>query len=656
MESEIKIMNELIKKINQADYEYYVLDNPTLSDKEYDTFYNQLLELEKKTGIILPNSQTQKVSGECVDFLKKVKHNTPMLSANKTKNIYELLSFTKERDTVASFKLDGLTLVLKYENGKLSQALTRGNGYDAEDVTHNAKNISNIPLKLHRNIDLEIRGECLISWEEFNRINKSLETPYSHPRNLAAGTLRQLDSNVSKQRRLSFLAFELIAQNEYFKTNSYKDTLVYLKELGFDIVPYCLSNIDTIDYLVKTIDMFNADEYLYPVDGIVFKYDNLKYGESLGATGHHYNDLIAYKWTDELYETTLRDIEWNTTRTGLINPVAVFDEVEIEGAKINRATLHNVSYIENLKLGIGDKIRIYKANKIIPKVHDNLTKSDTYKLPKKCPSCGKTIEVRNNYNEATNKITTTLFCKNEMCPSRLTDIITHYVSKYGMNIVGLSKKTLETLLDEGYIKSILDIYSLKNKSFQLKNLEGFGDKSVTQLLNSIEKSKETDLEHFIYSLGIKGIGRAQSKIISNYFKTIDNFNKNKGSFDYTQLDTFGEVLDRNIHCWFNYGKNLKLYLDLLTILKFKNEENTQSEKLKGKSFVITGSLSKFKNRDEAKKEIESLGGKVIGSVSKNTSYLVNNDIDSTSSKNKKAKELDIPIISEDQLLEILRGN
>lgn len=653
-ELKIKKMNELIKKINQADYEYYVLDNPSLSDKEYDDLYNELLGLERKTGIVIENSPTQKVSGECVEYLKKVKHTTPMLSAAKTKEVDDIYSFCKNQNAVCSYKLDGLTLVLNYKHGKLVQALTRGSGVEGEDVTHNAKNISNIPLLLHDDIDLEVRGECLISWDEFKRINDELNGKYSHPRNLAAGTLRQLDSTVSKQRRLSFVAFELIDISNDIEFYNYCGTLEYLEYLGFDVVPHELFDASKSLSVEYVMSHFEPEEYEFPVDGLIFKFDDIRYGKSLGSTAHHENNLIAFKWSDELYETTLRDIEWNTTRTGLINPVAVFDEVEIDGSKVSRATLHNVSYIKDLELGIGDKIQVYKSNMIIPKVHENLTRSNTYELPKYCPCCDEKISYCENENLG--KVTVTLMCENDNCTAKLADKITHFVSKYGMNIVGFSKKTIETLIDNGFIKSILDIYSLKDKEDQLIELDGFGTRSVNQLLDSIEKSRNTDLEHFIYALGINGIGKAQSKIISNHFKTIQDFNKEKDTFDYTTLETFGNILNANIYSWFNNENNLDLYMNLLDILVFQDKETASSDALKGQTFVITGSLNRFKNRDEAKSEIQSLGGKVSGSVSKNTTYLVNNDINSTSSKNKKAIQLGVPIITEEELINILRGS
>lgn len=659
MNKDIKRMNELINIIKQADYEYYVLDNPTISDRNYDNFYNELLQLESDTNIIISNSPTQKVSGECVEFLKKVKHTKPMLSAKKTKEVNDIISFSKNKEMITSFKLDGLTLVLKYKNGNLVQALTRGSGDNGEDVTHTAKHIFHVPLVLPKNIDLEVRGEAIVSWNEFERVNHSIEESYSHPRNMAAGSLRTLNSEIIKNRKIEFKGFELVYTSEKqkdteFNLNSYLGTLCYLSDLGFEIVKFnsrLRLNNDNVNKLIE--NEFNPTNYDYPVDGIIFKFNSIEYGNSLGNTGHHYNNLIAFKYDDELYETTLRDIEWSTTRTGLINPIAIFDEVEIDGSKITKATLHNVSYIEKLKLGIGDKIRIYKANKIIPKVHDNLTKSNTYIIPDKCPVCNSVASVKENINSTTKKITKTLYCTNKDCVAKSSDYTNHYCSKYGMDIVGLSNKTINSLIDSGFINNILDLYKLDQYKSQIKLLDGFAEKSTEQLLKSIEESKNTDLEHFIYALGINGIGKAQSKIIARHFQSIENFDKNKMTFDFTELDTFGEVLNQNIYSWFSDKINLNTYNELLNILKINDVKQLSSLKLTNTNFVITGSLSYFKNRDELKQKIEELGGKVSNSVSKNTSYLVNNDINSTSSKNKKARQLNVPIINEDQLIGIL---
>lgn len=659
MNKNIKRMNELINIIKQADYDYYVLDNPTMSDKTYDNFYNELLQLENDTKIVISNSPTQNVSGECVEFLKKVKHTKPMLSAKKTKDVNDIISFSKNKEMITSFKLDGLTLVLKYKNGNFIQALTRGSGDNGEDVTHTAKHIFHVPLVLPNNIDLEVRGEAIVSWKEFERVNCSIEEPYSHPRNMAAGSLRTLDSEIIKNRKIEFKAFELVYTSEKqkdtnFNLNSYLGTLCYLSDLGFEVVKfnsYLRLNKNNVNKLIE--NEFDPTNYDYPADGIIFKFNDIEYGNSLGSTGHHYNNLVAFKYDDELYETTLRYIEWNTTRTGLINPIAIFDEVEIDGSKISKATLHNISYIEKLQLGIGDKIRIYKANKIIPKVHDNLTKSNNYIIPKKCPICNSTTNVKENVNPTTKKITKTLHCTNENCIAKSSDYINHYCSKYGMNIVGLSNKTIASLIDNGFINNILDLYKLDQHKNRIKSLDGFAEKNTDQLLKSIEESKNTDLEHFIYALGINGIGKAQSKIIARHFQSINNFDNNKMIFNFTGLDTFGEVLYRNIYDWFLDENNLNIYNELLNILKINNVEQPSSLKLINLNFVITGSLNNFKNRDELKQKIEELGGKVSNSVSKNTSYLINNDINSTSSKNKKARKLNVPIINEDQLIKIL---
>lgn len=659
-------MKELVEKLNKASYAYYQLDNPIVSDKVYDKLYDELESLEKETGIIMANSPTQKVQGFVLDGLEKVEHTVPMLSANKTKDMNEIKKFIENRSMLGSFKLDGITLVTRYSNGEFKQAITRGSGYIGEDVTEQAKMIVNLPMKIPYNGNLELRGECVISWDNFKKINEKLSEPYSHPRNLAAGSIRQLDTNITKERNLEYIVFDLVNvdKNEFTYKNQ---SLNWLDTLGFTTVnriclpsPGCENSICYSDSLMA-YDLECMDEYLssdksiYPVDGQIYEYDNIKYGKSLGSTSHHPLNMIARKWKDETFETILRDVEWKTTRTGVISAVAVFDEVDLDGALTTRATLHNISFIENLELGIGDTITVYRANMVIPAIDENLTRSNNLEIPEVCPCCGALTEIRQDGKAKF------LYCTNENCESRLLHKLVHFVERDSMNIDGLSEATLETFINHGYLHNAADIYNIKDHAKEIMKLDGFGKRSVDKLLEAIETSRLTTMANMIRSLGIDLIGKSASKDLAKFCNNdIKEFNKCISSnVDFsTKIDGFGEKMNKSLYDWFRKKENLELYKAIYKEVTFKVEEKTSGNNtgvdLTGKTFVITGSLNHFKSRDELKTKLESLGAKVSGSVSAKTTALINNDVNSDSSKNKKAKDLGIKIWSEDDLLNYIK--
>lgn len=633
-------IKELVGILQKAAYAYYGLDSPLMTDKEYDDLYDELSALEKETNCVLAGSPTVKVQGYVLDGFTKVRHTKPMLSANKTKETNEIKKFVGEKSFYGSYKLDGLTVVVRYKDGKFTQGITRGNGIEGEDITEQCKFIKNLPMNISYKKDLELRGECVISWDEFRRINKDLDTPYSHPRNLAAGTLRNLDLNINKERNLSFVVFECVTD---LKKDSKSETLIDVYNMGFEIVPITKLN-STVN---QVHDALQPEFYQYPVDGIIFELDSRKLSESLGATSHHEYCRMALKWEDELYETKLKDIEWNTSKTGLINPVAVFDPVDLNGAITTRATLHNVSYIENLQLGIGDTIQVYRANMVIPKVHSNLTMSNTWKLPDKCPCCRGDVEIHNENGSKT------LHCTNPDCKAKLLGKLVHFVSKNAINIDGLSEQTLQKFIDLRWLESFKDIYYLSEHKNEMYKLDGFGKKSVDKLLESIEKSRNTTLDRFIYGLCIPLIGRTASKDIANNFNyDYEQFRKYGIVTHYKGIDGFGDSMNDSIHDYLRKNHMMvEMLADEFTFIV--NEKSENKVNLSNKTFVITGSLNHYKNRDELVNIIEQLGGKVSGSVSSKTNYLINNDVTSTSGKNKKAKDLGIPIISENQFVQMI---
>ena len=634
----IKDLNIILQK---ASYAYYGLDKPTMSDKEYDDLYDELNNLEKETGCVLAGSPTQKVQGYILDGFKKVEHSKPMLSASKTKEVSEVEKFINNRDFYCSYKLDGLTLVVKYKDGKFVQGITRGNGMVGEDVTEQCRFIKNLPMEISNKHDIELRGECVISWDEFHRINSTLDEPYSHPRNLAAGTLRNLDLNIVRDRNLSFVVFELVSPTFTHKW----DGLKAIEDMGFECVGRAQGTVE------NCVEGMQPDWYTYPVDGLIFELNSSELSKSLGATSHHENCRIALKWEDTLYKTKLTDIEWNTSKTGLINPVAIFEPVDLDGAITTRATLHNISYIEDLQLGIGDEIVVYRANMVIPKVHDNLTRSNTWTFPDECPVCGGITKI---VKENDSKV---LMCDNPNCKGKLLGKLTNFVSKNAANIDGLSEQTLEKLIELGWLNSFQDIYRLSEHKKEMSKLDGFGKRSVEKLLDAIEKSRSITLDRFIYALCIPLIGRSASKDISKacangdvqQFITIMSL---EGEYAFIGLNGFGKEMCKSIVHW--WVDNKHMFYELINEFTFeKVEEKSSGVDLSGKTFVITGSLTHYKNRDELVSVIEQLGGKVSGSVSAKTSYLLNNDINSTSSKNKKAKELNVPIITEEDFIKMI---
>nr|WP_024835509.1 NAD-dependent DNA ligase LigA [Clostridium sp. 12(A)] len=637
-------IKELINQLNMASIAYYKIDRPIISDKQYDDLYDELYSLEKETGYILTGSPTQKVQGDVADYLEKVNHKYPMLSSNKTKDLDIVLKFIGGKIVAQSWKLDGLTVVAEYRRGLLYRAVTRGNGMVGEDVTHTFKHCVNLPIRLRKPVDITFRGECVIPWDTFKRINSELEEPYSHPRNLAAGTLRQLDANIAIERKLEYYVFDVV---DGFDCGNLIGDYAYASGLDMPVVEHCIVRV-----LEEDFDKFNPENFRLPVDGLIYRYDDSEYGKSLGTTSHHPLNMLALKWQDQLYETTLTDIEWNTSKTGLINPVAIFEPVDLDGAITTRATLHNVSYIEDLQLGIGDSIMVYRANMVIPKVHENLTKSNTWKLPDECPCCGGNVEIHNENGSKT------LHCCNDDCQAKLLSRLTHYVSKNALNIDGFSEATIEKFMELGWLLRLSDIYNLHNHKNEMMVLDGFGKKSTEKLLAAIEKSKTTTLERYLYGLSIPLIGRTASKTISKYFK--GDYSKFiealEDYFDFSQLEDFGYTMNKSIWDWYRkYSETEDAYIPILLDFDIPELESGANGKadLTGNVFVITGSLERYSNRNELVAEIESLGGKVSGSVSSKTNYLINNDSLSNSSKNKKAKELDVPIIIEEEFLRLI---
>lgn len=655
----VKEMNVLIDRINDASYAYYAEDNPIISDKEFDDLCAALERLERDSGVVLNNSPIHHVQGFIIDSLAKVKHTRPMLSAQKTKDVNEVKKFLADKIGVLSWKEDGLSIVLRYENGRLKQAITRGNGEIGEDVTHTMKMVRNVPQSIPEKRYLEIRGEAVIGYDDFAKINEKLHGKYKNARNLAAGTVRQLDSNVAKERKLAYKVFELVKLGDTPESEmpSIADSFEYLAEQGFDVVEHQVVNRDNVEEYMET---FQPEEYKYPVDGLIISYNDYQYGKSLGMTGHHPLSLIAYKYKDDLYETTIRDIEWNTSRTGLINPVAVFDPVDLDGAETTRATLHNVSYIEGLELGVGDTIQVYRSNMVIPKVHDNLTRSNTFKIPDTCPTCGGAAKI---INENGSKV---LKCMNPDCKAKLLSKFVNFVSRDAMNIQGLSEATLKRFIDLGWLKDYTDIYNLAEHKTEMKNLDGFGVKSVSSLLNNIEESRKCKLVNFVTALGIELVGKSTAKDICKLIDKI-SLSKNENPYNvfierikqrkyFGHIDGIGITTSLSMDAYFK--DHLEMVEKLAEELEFEMPESKKESavNLTGMTFVVTGKVNKFANRNAIKDDIESRGGKVAGSVSKNTNYLVNNDVNSTSSKNKKAQQLGIPIIDEDELSKILKGD
>lgn len=665
MKNKIDRVKELVEILNQHRDAYYNKQSSAISDYEYDNLFDELSKLEKETKFVLTNSPTNSVGYEVKGKLTKIKHSHPMLSLDKTKLVSDLKEFANNKDCLLSLKMDGLTILLTYDNGKLIQAETRGNGEIGEDVTHNAKVFENIPLTINYLGRIEIEGEAIITYKDFDIINKKLspEEQYKNPRNLASGSVRQLDSEVAAKRHIKFITWK-VPYIEYDigtdKDNNFFGRLSFVKDLGFDIVPFWTYANGTYDekHIEEIIEDLKkkADNLGYPIDGLVMTYNDIAYGNSLGMTGHHPKHSIAFKFYDEEVETELLNIDWTMGKTGVLTPTAVFEPVDIDGTTVGRASLHNVSILTELDLHIGDTITVYKANAIIPQIKENLSSKyrrnpEYVPIISKCPICGEDTKLERENS------TINLICTNPNCKGKLLGKLSHFVSKNAMNIEGLSESTLEKFINEGFIGSFVDIYELKNNfEHGIKHMDGFGEKSVGKLFAAIDNSRNTTLDRFIYALSIPLIGKSASKTISNYFEgDYDKFmDAWYSEFHWIELEDFGFNMSLSMTDY--YSENKEMIKELASYMTFEKKEKVNSNvDLSGKVFVITGSLNTFENRDIAKDKIESLGGKVSGSVSKNTSYLVNNDITSVSGKNKKAKELGVPIIAEEDLIKILEN-
>ena len=648
MENSLQRMKELVEKLDQAAKTYYQEDREIMSNQEYDSLYDQLEQLEKETGTVLTNSPTVRVGYEAVNELPKEEHPSPMLSLDKTKDREVLRGFIGNHKCLLSWKLDGLTIVLTYENGELVKAVTRGNGIVGEVITNNARVFKNIPLRIPYKGQLVLRGEAIITYSEFERINETIgdaDAKYKNPRNLCSGSVRQLNNEITAKRNVRFYAFALVSAQDVDFSNSREQQFIWLKKQGFEVVEYKVvtsENLDeAIDYFSKAI--VNND---FPSDGLVVTYDDIAYGESLGSTAKFPRNSFAFKWADEMRETRLVDMEWSPSRTGLINPVAIFEPVELEGTTVSRASVHNISIMKELELGIGDNITVYKANMIIPQISENLTKSGTLEIPDTCPACGGKTEIRED-NQAQ-----TLVCPNPACPAKAIKLFTHFVSRNAMNIDGLSEATLQKFLDCGFIEELYDIYRIDRYETEIVKLEGFGQKSYDNMMESIEASRTTQLARVLYGLGILNVGTAMAKSICKYFKDDVEAIIHADAAQFAEIEKIGDVIAEGIVAYFADPNNIRVLREILKEVTLVVEENTAPQDLEGKTFVITGSLNHFANRDELKKLIEDRGGKVAGSVSSKTTYLINNDVLSSSSKNKKAKSLGIPIISEDDFLQL----
>ncbi|HHW67079.1 MAG: ligase [Epulopiscium sp.] len=648
MES-MKRMKELIRILNEASKAYYQEDREIMSNQEYDALYDELERLEKETGIVLADSPTQKVGYALLSSLPKVRHNQRMLSLDKTKDISKLKSFLGNQKGILSWKLDGLTIVLTYREGHLQQAVTRGNGEIGEDVTNNAKVFKNIPLQIPFKEELILRGEAVIKYSDFEKINEKLspEEQYKNPRNLCSGSVRQLNNEVTAKRNVYFFAFSLVTAEGKDFGDSKLNQLKWLEAMGFDVVEHKLVDRGNIEEKVYEFEK-NIPLNDFGSDGLVLTYDSISYSESLGTTAKFPRDSIAFKWKDEMKETKLLYIQWNTSRTGLINPVAVFESVELEGTTVNRASVHNLSILEELQLGIGDTIKVYKANMIIPQIAENLTRSNNIEIPRECPVCKGETEIRQLREGKA------LYCTNPNCSAQRIKALTHFVSRDAMNIEGLSEATLEKFVAKGFIKDFIDIYYLHNYEEEIKNMEGFGEKSYNNLIHSIEKSKDVELPNFIYALGLNHVGLSNAKLLCKHYQYDLDRILQCTMEDLMEIEGFGGVIAHSIFSYFSQEENKERVKKLQSVLRIKEKQKDDNvQVLAGKTFVITGSVEHFKNRKELKEKIESLGGKVTGTVTGNTDYLINNDIHSNSSKNKKAKELGIPIITEEEFLKFL---
>lgn len=662
--NKIEKIKELTKKLNAASEAYYKNDIEIMSNFEYDRLYDELVELENETGITLNDSPTVKVGYETVQQLPKEAHEKRMLSLDKTKSIAELKVWLGNQKGLLSWKIDGLTVVLTYEGGELVKAVTRGNGEIGEVITNNAKTFKNLPKRIPFKGELVIRGEAFIKYSDFDKINQKIpefDAKYKNPRNLCSGSVRQLNSEITAHRNVNFDCFslekaeykkildeEFVNLDEIWK-NSKKNQLSWLEKMGFQVVEYKEVTTDNIEDTVKDFSERIA-EYDVPSDGLVLIYDDIAYGDSLGSTAKFPRNSIAFKWKDDMMETVLEEIIWSPSRTGLINPIARFNPVELEGTVVSRASVHNVSILKELNLKVGDRIKVYKANMIIPQIEENLSKTDEeVVLPETCPACDYGVELKSDLGVET------LFCSNRLCPAKRIKSFSLFVSRDAMNIENLSEATLEKFIGMGLIKTLPDIFYLKNYRAEITSMEGFGEKSFDNLVNAVEKSKKVTVAKFIYALGISGIGVANGKLIARHFDNDWEKIQNASAEELMQIDGIGEVVANAFVDFLHDDENKKSVEKLLDIVEFDVEPQGLTDgDLRGKTFVITGNVHIYKNRNELKSAIEANGGKVTGGVSSNTDFLINNDIDSASSKNKKAKELGIPIISEDEFARMIK--
>ena len=644
-------IKELTQMLQKAAKAYYAEDVEIMSNLEYDKLYDELVQLEKETGIILAGSPTQTVGYEAVEELPKETHEKPMLSLAKTKDREELRAWLGDKEGLLSWKLDGLTIVLTYENGELVKAVTRGNGEVGEVITANAKTFKNIPLYIPHKSKMVLRGEAVISYSDFEKINASIEEEalkYKNPRNLCSGSVRQLNSAITAERSVNFFAFALVHCEE-MEFISREEQVKFMQSMGFAVVPYVKVNKDSI---LAEIENFakKVSDYEVPSDGLVLVLDDIAYGESLGRTSKFPRDSIAFKWADELRETTLLEMEWSASRTGLINPVAIFEPVELEGTTVSRASVHNISIVRGLKLGLGDRITVYKANMIIPQIAENLTGSDTLEIPKVCPVCGGKTQIE-QINEGQ-----FLYCTNKDCDAKKIKLFSLFVGRDGLNIDGMSEVTLEKFIAKGFLHEFSDLYHLNQYQEEIIAMEGFGQKSYDKLMQAIEVSRKTTLPKVLYGLGIAGVGLATAKVICKHFDYEYGTMVSASVEELTEIEGVGAVIAQAFADYFAEKSQKERFYRLLAELELVNEKkDISAQTLTGKVVVITGSLEIYENRNALKDAIEAMGGKVTGSVTAKTTYLINNDINSTSSKNKKAKELGIPIVTEKEFAEEFLG-
>lgn len=649
MDDKRKLMEEKVAFLNRAAEAYYQRDEEIISNLEYDRLYDQLQALEKETGIVLSGSPTVRVGYEVVSGLPKERHPSPMLSLDKTKDVTALKDWLGDKAGLLSWKLDGLTIVMSYEGGKLTKAVTRGDGITGEVITNNARVFENIPLTIPEKGPVTVRGEAVISYLDFEKINETIgdaDARYKNPRNLCSGTVRQLNNEITAGRHVKFYAFSLAeGKDAQFRHQQFQ----WMKEQGFETVEYVKVNADTVEEAVNGFQE-RIGAFPLPSDGLVLTFDDIEYGRSLGATAKFPRDSIAFKWKDEMRETTLREILWNVSRTGLINPIAIFEPVELEGTTVSRASVHNLSIVKELALGEGDEIRVYKANMIIPQVAENLTRSGTAQPPDKCPVCGSDTVIEDDNGVET------LHCPNPECPAKRIKAFTHFVSRNAMNIEGLSEATLERLVDEGMVREFADLFDLGKWRDRIVTMEGFGEKSFDNLTAAAEKASYTTPARLLFGLGIPNIGVANARMIAR--ECGDDWDRicSLTEEELTAIDGIGAVMASGYVKFFHDGEKLKLLSHLMPKLELvKESDEGRSDQLAGLTFVITGKVEHFDNRDALKAAVEKAGGKTSSAVSSKTDYLINNDISSGSSKNRKAKELGIPIITEEEFLKMIEG-